>query len=121
MQELDSDGLSFTVESQPAVVLTTDRLSEQMIVEGPWLKYLAGRYFLFYSTSWVQLASYHVGVAGADRVTGPYTKADLPVIQTETEQGKYESQQPSLPLLQPAPCQRGQIRCSGTRQCGGGH
>ena len=104
MQELDSDGLSFTAESQPAVVLTTDRLSEQMIVEGPWLKYLAGRYFLFYSTSWVQLASYHVGVAGSDSVSGPYTKTDIPVIQTE--EGKYESphyQTGDLSLVQITP------------------
>ena len=82
MQELDSSGLSFTAESEPRPVLTTDRLSEQLIVEGPWLKYLAGRYFLFYSSSWVQLASYHVGVAASENVTGPYTKTDLPVIQT---------------------------------------
>ena len=81
MQELDSSGLNFTAESEPSPVLSTDRLSEQLIVEGPWLKYLAGRYFLFYSSSWVQLASYHVGVAASDSVGGPYTKTDLPVIQ----------------------------------------
>ena len=81
MQELGSDGLSFTAESEPGVVLTTDRLSEHLIVEGPWLMYRRGRYYLFYSSSWVQLASYHVGVAASDSVAGPYTKSDLPVIQ----------------------------------------
>ena len=82
MQELDSDGLSFPPESEASIVLTTDRLSEHLIVEGPWLTYKTGRYYLFYSSSWVQLASYHVGVAASDCVTGPYTKTDVPVIQT---------------------------------------
>ena len=86
MQELESDGLSFPTDSEPSIVLTTDRLNEHLIVEGPWLKYLEGRYYLFYSSSWVQLPSYHVGVAVAESVTGPYTKSEIPVLQTEDKE-----------------------------------
>ena len=90
MQELASDGLSFTADSEPGVVLTTDRLSEHLIVEGPWLMYRRGRYYLFYSSSWVQLASYHVGVAVSESVGGPYTKTEVPVIQTaEVREGGF--------------------------------
>ena len=33
-----------------------------------------GSYYLFYSSSWVQLPSYHVGVARAPAPAGPWTK-----------------------------------------------
>ena len=86
MQELDSSGLNFTVESEPSPVLSTDRLSEQLIVEGPWMIYRSGQYYLFYSSSWVTLSSYHVGVAVSSSVTGPFVKADTAVLQTEDKQ-----------------------------------
>jgi len=83
MRELASDGLTFQPESEPEVVLTSDRISEHLIVEGPWMIYRSGLYYLFYSSSWVQRSSYHVGVALSDRVTGPFTKSDLAVLQGE--------------------------------------
>ena len=86
MRELASDGLSFAVGSEEVIALTSDRLSEKLIVEGPYLKYREGLYYLFYSSSWVQLPTYHVGVAVAESVTGPYTKSDIPVLQTEDKE-----------------------------------
>ena len=40
------------------------------------------KYFLFYSSSWVTLPSYKVGVAVADCVLGEFVKNTEPVIQT---------------------------------------
>lgn len=40
------------------------------------------KYFLFYSSSWVTMTSYKVGVAVADSVLGEFVKSDEPVIQT---------------------------------------
>merc|ERR1719450_268389 len=43
--------------------------------------YKEGQYYLFYSSSRVQLTSYYVGVARASSVLGPYTKSSVPVMQ----------------------------------------
>ena len=40
------------------------------------------KYFLFYSSSWVTMTSYKVGVAVADSVLGEFVKSNEPVIQT---------------------------------------
>ena len=44
------------------------------------------KYFLFYSSSWVTMPSYKVGVAVADSVLGEFVKSSEPVIQTREEQ-----------------------------------
>ena len=40
------------------------------------------KYFLFYSSSWVTMSSYKVGVAVADSLLGEFVKSGEPVIQT---------------------------------------
>ena len=71
--------------------MTSDRISEQLIVEGPWMMYRSGLYYLFYSSSWVQRSTYHVGVAVSMNVTGPFTKTDTAVLETEDkEEVKFE-------------------------------
>ena len=42
------------------------------------------KYFLFYSSSWVTMPSYKVGVAVGDSVLGEFVKSDEPVIQTRS-------------------------------------
>ena len=59
------------------------RLDEHLIVEGPWMTHKENMYYLFYSSSWVQLPSYHVGVARSTEVTGPFIKSETPVLQTD--------------------------------------
>ena len=100
IQELEDDGLSFLPGSKPEILLQDDqsvphynlmfiltisitRQEELLIVEGPWLMYKQGKYYLFYSSSWVQLPSYHIGVARASSVVGPYTKRNIPVLQND--------------------------------------
>ena len=96
IQELDEEGVAFKEGSEPESILWTDRcsvaslqhvarlrvrISEKLIVEGPWLTHRGSRYYLFYSSSWVTSPSYKVEVAVADSVTGHYVKGDTPVIQ----------------------------------------
>ena len=64
-------------------IMFLTRLEELLIVEGPQLMFKEGEYYLFYSSSWVQLPSYHVGVARAKSVMGPYIKRKTPVLQND--------------------------------------
>ena len=68
MRELNEDGKSFKPESERRSILETDRISEQLIVEGPWMMKKDGKFYLFYSSGWVSMSSYHVGVAVADNI-----------------------------------------------------
>ena len=79
--------------------MTSDRISEQLIVEGPWMMYRSGLYYLFYSSSWVQRSSYHVGVAVSRNLTGPFTKANTAVLQTEDKQLRESYPRVSTDLL----------------------
>ena len=86
IQKLRKDGLGFVEGSSPQQIMEDDDLpNEQRIVEGPWMMYKDGAYFLFYSSSLFQLPSYHVGVGRASHLLGPYTKAASPVVQTDWE------------------------------------
>lgn len=58
------------------------RLSENLIVEGPWMMFRESRYYLFYSSSWVTSEAYKVGVAVSDSMMGDFVKSDEPVIET---------------------------------------
>ena len=64
-------------------IMFLTRLEELLIIEGPQLMFKEGEYYLFYSSSWVQLPSYHVGVAMAKSVMGPYIKRKTPVLQND--------------------------------------
>ena len=86
MQELNENGTAFADNSEPIRILKNDRcfadikiiknssffnyrLSENMIVEGPWMMFKEGNYFLFYSSSWVTMSSYKVEVALSSNIT----------------------------------------------------
>ena len=52
-------------------------------MEGPWLMYKEGNYFLFYSTGNYKLPTYRLMVARSQEVMGHYTKNQVPVVQTD--------------------------------------
>jgi len=88
IQELNEDGVSFVEGSSPTAIFSDDHEhlpEEHRIVEGMWMMFREGTYYLFYSASLFQLPSYHVGVARSSHLLGPYTKSDTPVVQTDWE------------------------------------
>lgn len=72
MQELMPDGL--TRIGNPVVLLTNDQPWEHDLVEAPSVIYRDGYYYLFFSANAFSDTRYGVGVARAQRVTGPYAK-----------------------------------------------
>ena len=48
------------------------------------------KYFLFYSSSWVTMSSYKVGVAVADSLLGEFVKSGEPVIQTRPAEDRQQ-------------------------------
>lgn len=71
-QRLSADGLHLVGE--PVRVLQQDQEWEGELVEGPFVRPHAGRYYLFYSGNGYASDRYAVGYAVADQVTGPYVK-----------------------------------------------
>ncbi|MCA1946863.1 MAG: glycoside hydrolase family 43 protein [Armatimonadetes bacterium] len=71
---------------RPKPILFADRPIERGILDAPTLVRHQGRYWLFYSGGWFQSwkrdACYHVGVAVADSLMGPYRKLDKPILET---------------------------------------
>ena len=104
MRELSEDGKYFKTESERKSILETDRFSiyhsltflimltfrfsEQLIVEGPWMMKRDGKYFLFYSSGWVSMSSYHVGVAVANSIDEEFVKSETPVIRSREIEGE---------------------------------
>ena len=48
-----------------------------------WMMHEDGSYFLFYSASNYQLPSYRMMVARSGDLLGPYTKGEVPVVETD--------------------------------------
>ena len=59
------------------------RPDEHFVVEGPWLMHRAGTYYLFYSANSYKGPEYRLNVATSSAVAGPYTKVEVPVVQTD--------------------------------------
>ena len=59
------------------------RPDEFFVVEGPWLMYREGVYYLFYSANSYKGPNYRMNVATSRNVTGPYEKYEIPVVQTD--------------------------------------
>lgn len=78
IRELMDDGV--TLVGEPIEILTNDRGWEGALVEGPWMIEEAGTYYLFYSANAYASARYAVGVARSSSPTGPFTKADAPIL-----------------------------------------
>lgn len=78
IQRLAPDGLSLT--GAPTTILTNDQGWEGALVEGPWMIFNAGMYYLFYSANGYASPSYAIGVARAGSPLGPFTKAAGPIL-----------------------------------------
>lgn len=80
IQPLSADGLSLT--GSPTTLLTNTLSWEGALIEGPWMIYEGGFYYLFYSANGYASTSYAVGVARATSPTGPFTKHGAPILVT---------------------------------------
>jgi arabinan endo-1,5-alpha-L-arabinosidase len=79
-QALAPDGLS--IVGTATTLITNDQSWEGAVVEGPWMLYHEGAYYLFYSGNAYNTAAYAVGVARAASPLGPFTKATVPILTT---------------------------------------
>ena len=75
IQQLSDDGLSLVGEPVD-LGIEADNRWEGAVIEAPTLWLDGGTYFLFYSANAYYDASYAVGYATADTVTGPYVEAE---------------------------------------------
>ena len=81
IRKLAADGLSFT--GTETTILQNDQGWEGNVIEGPWMIFADGWYYLFYSANGYASTSYAVGVARASSPTGPFTKSpDNPILRT---------------------------------------
>ncbi|MES2119352.1 MAG: family 43 glycosylhydrolase [Pseudomonadota bacterium] len=82
-QVIADDGRSLIGEDQ--IVLTNDQDWEGHLIEGPFVTYEAGRYWLFYAGNDFGTPAYGIGVAVADHPLGPYTKQGEPLLRSTKE------------------------------------
>ena len=80
-QPLAADGMSLL--GTPTELITNDQSWEGALVEGPFLVRRGGKYWLFYSGNAYYDGRYAVGVARADSLLGPYTKAPGPIVVSD--------------------------------------
>ncbi|WP_185965218.1 family 43 glycosylhydrolase [Glacieibacterium frigidum] len=67
---------------EDALVLANDLDWEGHLIEGPWVTYQQGRYWLFYAGNDFGTPAYGIGVAVADHPLGPYVKQTEPLLKT---------------------------------------
>lgn len=67
------------------LVLANDLDWEGHLIEGPWVTYQQGRYWLFYAGNDYGTPAYGIGVAVADHPLGPYIKQSEPLLKTTSE------------------------------------
>lgn len=82
-QRIADDGRSLLGENK--IVLTNDQDWEGHLIEGPFVTYQQGRYWLFYAGNDFSTPSYGIGVAVADHPLGPYTKQAEPLLRSTQE------------------------------------
>ena len=70
---------------EPVVVLENDLDWEGHLIEGPFVTFHDGRYWLFYAGNDFSTPSYGIGVAVADRPTGPFVKQPEPLLRSTRE------------------------------------
>ncbi len=82
VQKMTQDG---TAPAGPRTeILRADRPEEKGIVEAPVITQRGGQYVLFYSADDYRNAGYQTRYATASSLTGPYTKADQPLLTTDS-------------------------------------
>ena len=67
------------------IVLSNDQDWEGHLIEGPFVTYQQGRYWLFYAGNDFSTPAYGIGVAVADHPLGPYTKQQEPLLRSTRE------------------------------------
>jgi arabinan endo-1,5-alpha-L-arabinosidase len=82
-QVIAGDGRSLLGEN--TIVLANDQDWEGHLIEGPFVTYQQGRYWLFYAGNDFSTPSYGIGVAVADRALGPYKKQEEPLLRSTRE------------------------------------
>ena len=80
VRRLAPDGRSLVGEEK--VVLANDQDWEGHLIEGPYVTYQQGRYWLFYAGNDFSTPAYGIGVAVADYPLGPYVKQDEPLLKS---------------------------------------
>lgn len=85
LQAVSWDGTR--TEGEPIGLIRQDREWEWKVVEAPTLVKRDGRYVLFYSADFYGEDQYKTGYAVAAALTGPYTKADVPLMTTASFDG----------------------------------
>ncbi|HET9639087.1 MAG TPA: glycoside hydrolase family 43 protein [Allosphingosinicella sp.] len=79
-QRLAADGE--TLVGEPVIVLANDLDWEGHLIEGPWVTFQQGRYWLFYAGNDFSTPAYGIGVAVADHPLGPYSKQPEPLLRS---------------------------------------
>jgi len=82
-QRIAADGRSLLGED--SIVLSNDLDWEGHLIEGPFLTFQEGRYWLFYAGNDFSTPHYGIGVAVADHPLGPFTKQGEPLLRSTTE------------------------------------
>ena len=82
-QQLSSDGSALIGER--VQVMDNDQPWEGHLIEGPWVTFQQGRYWLFYAGNDFTNPAYGIGVAVADTLLGPYVKQAEPLLRSTTE------------------------------------
>ncbi len=81
-QRLDENG---ALIGEDRLVLVNDLGWEGHLIEGPWVTYQQGRYWLFYAGNDFGTPAYGIGVAVADHPLGPYVKQPEPLLKTRAD------------------------------------
>ena len=79
------DGRSLVGENR--IVLANDQDWEGHLIEGPFVTYQQGRYWLFYAGNDFSTPAYGIGVAVADHPLGPYTQAGGAAAEVDSRSG----------------------------------
>jgi hypothetical protein len=79
-RRLALDGRSLVGEDR--IVLANDLDWEGHLIEGPFVTFQQGRYWMFYAGNDFSTPAYGIGVAVADHPMGPYVKQGAPVLQS---------------------------------------
>lgn len=87
MAPLSADGLSLA--GDPVKLIQQDLEWEDSLVEAPVLVEHDGRFALFYSANDYGGDAYAIGVAYADKLTGPYVKQPEPLLSTNSSDGAF--------------------------------
>ena len=82
-QRLSPDGTSLIGER--VQVLENDQPWEGHLIEGPWVTFQRGRYWMFYAGNDFTNPAYGIGVAVSDALLGPYLKQPRPLLRSTTE------------------------------------